>query len=152
MKTNYPFNRLSTVFLSLCCLIPAGGSASAADGGDAKARIKELQKQRLKALTTARDYLVGQFKADDLLTEVNSNGFIKQLFDANKMVLQARLDLSDTKADRIKALEESIKEFEPIVAAFEKHFKMQIVDSTVPYHLAQAQLLEMKIALEKAKQ
>jgi hypothetical protein len=141
-----------TVISSSFCLVLATAAASAADKADAKDKIKDLQKQRLKALTTARDYLVKQWKSDDLVTEVNTNGFLNQMLDTHKLVFQARLDLCDTTADRIKALEESIKDFEPVQAVFEKHFKAGIVDSTVPYHLGQAYLLELQIALEKAKQ
>jgi hypothetical protein len=115
-------------------------------------KIRELQKQRLEAATAARDYLVRQWKADDLLDSVNTPGFTGQLLESNKLVHHARLNLCDTKAERIKAIEDSIKEFEPIVALFEKHFKARIVDSTVPYRLAQAHLLDLQIALEKAKQ
>ena len=39
-----------------------------------------------------------------------------------------------------------------MLALFEKHFQAGIVDSVVPYRLAQAHLLRLKIALEKAKQ
>ena len=152
MNANRLLNSFAAFVLFCCCLTLAGRCQSADDKAGAKDRIKDLQKQRLKAVTIARDYLVKQLKADDLAVSVNSNGFIRQLLDTNKAVYQARLDLCDGKAERTKALDVSIKETEPIVALFEKHFKDEIVDSTVPYHLFQAQLLELKIALEKARQ
>ena len=151
MKANRLFSPLAAALFS-CCLALAGPRAIADDAADAKGRIRELQKQRLKAATTARDYLVKQFKDDDLATAVNTNGFINQMLEASRLVLQARLDLCDGKPDRIKAIEETIKEFEPIAALYEKHYKSGIVDATVPYQLAQAQLLEWKIVLEQTKQ
>jgi hypothetical protein len=39
---------------------------------------------------------------------------LRQLLDANQTVFQAHLDLCDAKSDRIKAIEQSIKETEPL--------------------------------------
>jgi hypothetical protein len=152
MNFNHLSISLNVIALLFCCLTLTGRCQSADDKADAKDRIKDLQKQRLKAVTTARDYLVKQLKADDLAESVNSNGFIQQLLDSNKTVFHARLDLCDSKAERTKAIEETIKETEPILEIFTKHLKKGIVDSPVPYHLFHAQVLELKNALEKARQ
>jgi|SRR5580700_921485 hypothetical protein len=141
----------SCTALVICCFAAVGGLGRADDQAASNAKIKELQKQRLQAATVARDDLFNQFRADDLLTEVNTNGFAHLLLDSNKLVLQARLDLCDTKEDRLRATEQSIKEFEPTVAIYQRHFQTGIVGSTAPYRMAQALLLEMQIAQEKAK-
>jgi hypothetical protein len=60
----------------------------------------------------------------------NTNGFTNQILDANKLVFHARLDLFDKKTERVKVVEDTIKEVEPIVALYEKHFKAGIVAST----------------------
>jgi hypothetical protein len=69
-----------------------------------------------------------------------------------QFVFQARLELCNTKAERIKAIEDTIKEFEPIVAKLEQYDKEGIVDSTPPFRLAQAFSFELQIALQKANQ
>jgi hypothetical protein len=151
MKTRF-LSGSSCAALAICCFAAAGGLAQADDRADAKSKINELQKQRLAAAVAARDDLFGQLRADDLLIEVTTCGFTQQLLDAHKLVFQARLDLCDAKADRIKAIENTIKEFQPTLTIFERHFQNSIVGSTAPYRLGQALLLEMKIAQEKAKQ
>jgi len=45
------------------------------------------------------------------------------MLEASKLVFQARLDLCDNKTERIKAIEQTIKEFEPVLAQFERHYK-----------------------------
>jgi len=78
--------------------------------------------------------------------------FILRLGEVKKLVLQARLDLAETKAERIKAIEETIKEIEPFVDAYEKRAKAGIGSGVADVPLAQVYLLELKIALEKTKQ
>jgi hypothetical protein len=149
MRSLHPF---SAIVLASSCVILAVGWARADDRADSNARIKALQQQRLQAAVAARDDLFRQLHADDLLIEVTTCGFTGQLLEAHKLVFHARLDLCDAKADRIKAIDQTIKEFQPTLAIFERHFQNSIVGSTAPYRLAQALLLEMQIAQEKAKQ
>jgi hypothetical protein len=68
------------------------------------------------------------------------------------LVFEARLDLAETKPECVKAIEETIKELEMIVEPFEKRMKAGALNATVNFYLAQVHLLELKIALEKAKQ
>ena len=151
MKTRLSRGASIGIILAVCCLLAIADSARADNPPDATARIKELQKQRVAAAVAGRDDLFNQLRADDLLTEVNTCGFTQQLLDSHKLVLQARLDLCDTKPERLKAIQQTIAEFKPTLAIFERHFQNQIVGSTAPFRLGQALLLDMQIAEEKAK-
>jgi hypothetical protein len=152
MKTNRLMNWFTGVVL-LSCWLGTIDRARADDKVDPKDKIKGLQKQRLESATKARDYLVKQFR-DGFVPAgaVDTLPFTLQLVEVNKLVADARLDLCETKPERIKALEDTIKEFEPILDQFAKRNRAGIANATLPFHLLQAQILELKIALEKTKQ
>ncbi len=139
------------IVLGICCFVQIASRAHADNQPASNARIKALQKQRLAVAIAARDDLFNQLRADDLRDDVNTPGFTQQLLEAHKLVFLARIDLSDSNADRAKAIEQSIDDFKPTLAIFERHFQNRIVGSTAPFRLAQALLLEMQIAAEKAK-
>jgi hypothetical protein len=143
-----------TMFLA-CGLALIGSPVVAGDKTEGKDKVKELQKKRLDAATLARDYLSRKWRNGSrdaaVADEVWTPGFNTQLLDAHRLVLQARLDLCTTRAQRIAAIEGSIKDFEPILKRYEDYYKTDIVDSTPPFRLGQALMLEMQIALEKAK-
>jgi hypothetical protein len=152
MKTNHPATWFTVLVLCSCWLALAGRGARADDKADGKAKIKALQKQRLEAATKARDFLFKELEQGYIPPGApDTSAFFTQLVILDRLVYEARLDLCETKADRIKAAEQSIKQFEPVVAQFEKRYKEGIGNATVTFHLAEVHLLEMKIALEKAK-
>lgn len=153
MKTNLPTNWFTAMVVFSCWLALAGCGTSADDKVDAKEKIKELQKQRLEAAKKARDYLLRAFQQGFLPPGIDDTGaFIFRLVEVNKLVFQARLDLCEKKSERIKVIEETIKEFEPLVAAQDKKAKAGQANATFNYHLLEVHLLELKIALAKAKQ
>ena len=143
-----------TMFL-VCALALLDSPVVAGDKTDATDKVKELQKKRLDAATLARDYLSKKWRDGSrdaaVAEEVWTPGFNTQLLDAHRLVLQARLDLCNTKAQRLAAIEASIKDFEPILTRYEQYYQTKIVDSTPPFRLGQALMLEMQIALESAK-
>jgi hypothetical protein len=142
----------TALVLCSCWLALAGRGVRGDDQGAAKAKIKQLQKQRLEAATKARDFLFDQLERGYIPSgAADTSAFFTQLVLLDKLVYEARLDLCETRAERIKATEQSIKQFEPIVAQFEKRYKEGIGNATVTFHLAEVHLLEIKIALEKAK-
>jgi hypothetical protein len=152
MRANRATICFTALVLCSCWLAVADRGARADDKADVKAKIKELQKQRLEAATKARDFLFNQLERGYIPSgAADTSVFFTQLVLLDKLVHEARLDLSETRAERIKATEQSIKQFEPIVAQFEKRYKEGIGNATVTFHLAEVHLLEMKIALEKAK-
>jgi len=157
MNSNLLMRPLAAMLLFSCCLAMTARNATAGDKVDAKDKIKQLQKKRLEAATIARDNIVKRWRAgsrgsSDVETAVWTPGFQTQMLDAHKLVFQARFELCNTKAERIKAIEDTIKEFEPILAKLEQYDKEGIVDSTPPFRLAQAFSFELQIALQKAKQ
>jgi hypothetical protein len=167
MKMNRPARWLTALVFCTCCLLlteavgsslfqlaPTGGGgarANADDKASGKDRIKELQKQRLEAAQKANDIMVSSFKAGFLPAGTDATTFFLRLAEVKKLVLQAQLDLAETNAERIKAIEDAIKETEPLVDASEKSAKAGIGSGMVQFQLAQAHLLELKIMLEKAK-
>jgi hypothetical protein len=142
------------IVVSSCCLVLTATVAAPADGPvDAKAKIKELQKQRSEVAQKARDLLVEQFKGGFLPSGFdNVDTFLLRLIDMHKLVLHARLDLAETKAERIQAIEETIKDVALLVKSLENKRNTGLASVPVNTYLAQAQLLELKIALERAKQ
>jgi len=137
--------------LCFCCLALVAAT-NADDKTSGKAKIKELQKQRLEAAKKANDIMVSNFKEGFLPAGADATTFVLRLGEVKKLLLQARLDLAETKAERLKAIEETIKEIEPLVDAYEKRAKAGIGGGGADVQLAQVYLLEMKIALEKTKQ
>ncbi len=83
-----------------------------------------------RAITSFKQYEKGYLPPG----AADVNGFLTQLLQANKLVFQARLDLSDGKPARLKAIEETIKEVDPIVAKLEKKYKSGTANTLVPYH------------------
>jgi cob(I)alamin adenosyltransferase len=151
MKTSRPASRFTAIVLCACSLFLASAT-NADDKATGKDRIKELQKQRLEAAKKANDIMVSNFKEGFLPVGADATTFVLRLGEVKKLLLQARLDLAETKAERIKAIEETIKEIEPLVDAYEKRAKAGVGGGGVDAQLAQVYLLEMKIALEKTKQ
>jgi hypothetical protein len=146
---------LTAVLLVASGLALTAGQTCAGGEPAPKDRIGQLQKKRLEALMSARDYLVKRFLAGSgglgVETAVWTPGYTTQLLDAHKLVFQARFDMAATDVQRRKAIEDSIKDFEPVLGRYEKLYKDDIVDATPFYGLAQAHGLELEIALEKAK-
>jgi hypothetical protein len=150
MKTSRPASWFSAMVLCSFCLLLVSAT-SADDKATGKDKIKELQKQRLEAARKANDILVNNFKDGFLPAGADTTSFLLRLAEVKKLVLQARLDLVETKAERVKVIEEAIKDIEPLVEAYEKRVKAGIASGAADAQLAQVYLLEMKIALEKAK-
>jgi cob(I)alamin adenosyltransferase len=135
------------VIALFACWLALAARGTSADKVDAKDKIKDLQKQRLDALMKARERLVKQLENGFLPGAADTAAFMTQLRDVTRLVCQARLDLCAGKQERIKVIEESIKEFAPTVEALEKRQKAGVGNATVDFHLAQASLLELKISL-----
>jgi len=149
---NRPTNWFAAIVLCSCWLALADRGSNADDKANATDRITELQKNRLAAAKKANDMMVSQLKEGFLPAGGDTISFILRLAEVKKLVLQARLELADTKQERIKVIEDAIKEFEPLVEAYEKRSKAGIGSGVVEFQLAQIHLLELKIAMERAKQ
>jgi hypothetical protein len=149
MQTNRAASWFTAIVLCSCCLVLANAT-NADDKAGAKDKIRELQKQRLEVAKKASEIMVAQLKAG--LMPAGMNTFLLRFVEVSNLLVQARLDLAETRAERIKAIEDAIKEFEPIVTPFEQMVKKEVGNAHANFYLAQAHLLELKIALEKAKQ
>jgi hypothetical protein len=152
MKTRRQTSWVTAVVLFSCWLSLADRAAGAGAKAGAQDKIKELQKQRLEAAKKARDYLAGVVQHGYMPKGVYTSTFVFRLVEVNRLVLQARLDLCEGRPERIKAVEETIKEFEPLVEKLQGLHKAGAAGSALYFHLAQAHLLELRIALEKARQ
>jgi hypothetical protein len=147
MKTNRPTNWWTVIVLFSCWLALADHGTSADDKVDAKGKIKKLQQERLKEANEARKYLFGQITSGSMPPGATSLTFYLQLAEVSRLAFQAELDLCETKRERRKAIEKTINEFKPIVDKIKRQSK-----SGVAFHLVRVHLLELEIALEKAKQ
>jgi hypothetical protein len=109
--------------------------------------------ERLEAATAVRDHYLRPWKNGTLPPGVgDANGLMNRVLEVNRLVSQARLDLCEGKQDRVRVLETAVKELQPVVEHCEKRYKVAAANSVVPYNLARLQVLELKIALEQAKQ
>jgi hypothetical protein len=153
MKTNRPTTWFTAILLFSCWLALDEPGVRAQDNVGAKDKIKALQKQRLEVAKKARDYLAKQFQSGIMPKGGfnDTNTFMLRLLELDKLVFQDRLDLCEGKAARIKVVQETIAEFEPVVKLFEQRYKAGTVDP-LTFDLAQLHLLGLKIALEKTKQ
>src|SRR5437016_550084 len=123
MKTNRTTSWFAAVVLCLFWVAVTDHESSAGEKPSAKDKIKTLQKQRLEAAIKARDYRFIMFQKGFLPEGMDAVASSQQLVDLNTLVFRARLDLCEKKAERISAIEDSIKVTEPIVLIFEKRFK-----------------------------
>jgi hypothetical protein len=152
MRTNRLTNWFAVIVLSACWHALADHGAIADDKVGAKGKIKKLKQQRLAAANQARAFLSDEMKAGYVPPAVNSLAFYLQVVEVDRLAFQARLDLCETKRQRIKAIKEAIEGFEPIVARIRQQSKSGVGTGKLAFHLVQVHLLELKIALEKAKQ
>jgi hypothetical protein len=152
MNIGFRVGWLSVLVFLATSLSLAEQQASAKPKADGKDKIKRWQKERLEAATAIRDNYLNQRRNGLLPPGSDTIGLINKLLEVNKLVFQARLELCEGKQDRIKVLEETLKEVEPIAELCEKRLKAGAANSLVPYNLARIHLLELKIALEKVKQ
>jgi hypothetical protein len=153
MTTNRIARRLAAVLVFFCWFVQADRGVAAEPKVDGKKKIRELQKQRLEAATRVRDFYLQRVNKGFLpVGAADTVDFYNRLFDGIRLVHHVQLDLCDDRAERIKVVEKTIKEVEPLVAAFEKRFKEGMPNASLPYHLAQVHFLELKIELEKARQ
>jgi hypothetical protein len=141
MKTNLSTNWFTVIVLFLCWLALADHGASGDDKVDANAKIKKLQQERLTAANEARAYLFNQISKGYIPPAGSSLTFYLQLAEVNKLAFQAQLDLCETKAERIKAIEKTIKGFTPIVEKIEKQFKKGAAGGKLAFNLVQVHLL-----------
>jgi outer membrane protein TolC len=133
--------------LSMVCLLSLllafCNSVIADDKAEPSDKIKELKEKRLAVLV----------KISDILEERQRNGIVLHFDAVHKAkvdVLAARLDLAETKEDRIKVCEEAVKEATEWEAILKQSVEGGFA-SPIDLLKAQAATLESRIALEKAK-
>jgi hypothetical protein len=122
----------------------AVGVALVEEGDGPKDKVKELQKKRVAKLT-------------ELHRLIQNEARIKlfdpfRLFEVTEMLYKARLELCETKQDRINVLEEFVKESSKAVELLRERAQQGLAGSEVGLLIAEASLLEAQVALEKAKQ
>jgi hypothetical protein len=127
---------LLSVLLTFGNPFPAVGKAEPSDS------IKELKEKRLALL-------VRIYKATEERSRIDVNLPSDEVHKTKIAVDAARLDLAETKEDRVKACEDIVRSAE----GWEKHVTDLVKNGHVsPTELlkAQANVLETRIALEKA--
>lgn len=117
-------------------VVPAYAQAESND------KIKELLQKRLVIATEIHTQQMKAFKGGQLE--------FKRVLEAQAVMLRAKFDLCETKAERIKAHEEMVKTAEESVKIMQKLHKAAQA-TQVGVLQAELHLLEAEIALEKAK-
>lgn len=128
--------------LSVVLLI--GSSAFSQDKTNSGDKIKELKKQRLALLVKIQKGTAEMHKQDPEETPFD------QVRKTTLDVFAARLDLAETKDDRIKICEEMVNE----AVEWEKSVKEQVKQgqaAALDAIKAEAHVVTTRIALEKAK-
>jgi hypothetical protein len=128
------------------CLLPLGNAVAGDKNG--KEKLKELQKQRLdsanKAFERLRDLFVsGSFGKEN----------VGKLIQASELALAARLDLCESKQERVNVYYVMTTELVPVIQIVEQQTKKSKAPETeFSLSLMQAHYLGLKVALEKEKQ
>lgn len=136
--------------LSLCLVVVATalflttGSATPISANQPKDNdpVKALQKERLVILQKIYDTSLQAFKGGQLPLD--------QVLSAQLALLNGKLDLCETKAERVKVHEEMVKVAEQMVEAVRKLVEARNA-TALDALKAEAQLLDARIGLEKAK-
>ncbi len=115
---------------------PAGGDKGPKD------KIKELQKKRLGLATEAYKLYLARFNA--------GVGLPVEVANAAKVLAQARLDVCETKEERIKACEQNLQDMEHLDKMVDQFAKAGTAPSA-DAALLRGYVVEAQIALEKAK-
>jgi dipeptidyl-peptidase-4 len=131
----------------------AAGVSPIAHGAGEKTKLKELQEQRLKAATKAFELIIQQpLQSGPSTNKGDASARVHLMLKASKLMLDARLDLCETKEERIQTYSDMIGKLEPLVEIAKKQFKAGTADSFYIFPLAKAYLLDIKVAMEKQKQ
>jgi len=133
---------LLTALAVLVVLSPSQELASAAPAPAKADKIKELQKEHLATVTRIYELTLERYKSGQASPD--------QLLQAQTAILSAKLELAETKQERIKAHEEMVT-----LAEQAQEYAQKLVDAgqgtTIDALKARAHLLRARIALEKAK-
>lgn len=104
--------------------------------------VKALLKERVVALARIHDLTLQGFKAGEISYD--------KVLAAQTALLNGKLDLCETNAERVKAHEDMVKLAEEMVAAVRKLVEVKNATS-LDLLKAEVQHLEARIGLEKAK-
>lgn len=139
--------------LSLCVLacmaagvltltLSQSGPRAAAQRPPENDAVKALLKERVVALAKIHDLTLQGFKGGQISYE--------KVLAAQTALLNGKLDLCETNAERVKAHEEMVKLAEEMVTAVRKLVEVKQA-TNIDLLKAEVQLLEAKIGLERAK-
>lgn len=118
------------------------GPSQAAQKPQENDAVKALLKERVAALAKIHDLTLAGFKGGQISYE--------KVLAAQSALLNGKLDLCETNAERVKAHEEMVKLAEEMVTAVRKLVEVKQA-TTIDLLKAEVQLLEAKIGLERAK-
>lgn len=135
----------ATTFVILATIVSGFGDLPQADAqkSEVSDKIKELLKERLVTVSEVHGLVLQGYK--------NGEVSVDQVVHAKAALLNAKLDLAETKGERIKIQEEMVtlaEEWEKIVeqlAAGQQATRIDVLK-------AKAHLLEARIGWERAKQ
>lgn len=139
----FAFTRSKTLvgfILAACLLVPILSGIGAPAPKDTE--IKKLQKERLATAVKTYEMAKASF-------ESGQSGY-GEVAGAHTALLNARLEVCDTKADRIQVRGEMVQTAKQMT----EHVKAQLDSGntgTIELLKAQAQLLDVQIGLEKEK-
>lgn len=143
-----PHTRLSLCVLACMAagalaltLVPAGPSPAAQRPPENDA-VKALLKERVVALAKIHALTLEGFKGGQISYE--------KVLAAQTALLNGKLDLCETPAERVKAHEEMVKLAEEMVTAVRKLVEVKQA-TNIDLLKAEVQLLEARIGLERAK-
>ena len=130
--------------IAITLTVISAGLLLAADNSqvDASKKIRELHKEHIAALQQAADLLTAEYN--------NDRRSYEELFQGRLLVLNAKLDASETGQERIKLHENIVEMMKEREALLVKSLKVEIVD-TLKVLNAKADRIKAEIGLEEAK-
>jgi outer membrane protein TolC len=134
---------LSVVCMTSLCLVSVCSRADEPKPTGESAKIKELQKERLAVLKEAARFAKERMR--------NGQGTADELREAERMLLDAELDLCNNDKERVEILERHLAQAQEIEKMMDQLAKAGLL-GTKSTLLAKADRLQVEIALARAKE
>ena len=128
--------------IAVVAALSGGSTTPAADEPKADAAVRALQKERLTLLETIHDQALRAYNGGETSFD--------RVLSAHLALLNGKLDLCETNAERVKVHEDMVKAAEEFQKTVAKLSEAKTV-SRIDVLRAEVQRLDARIGLEKAK-
>jgi outer membrane protein TolC len=143
MRKTPRFVRLAVFVGCFASLLFYPRLVASADKAEARSKIKSLLQERLAVLQRIQRIVVARYQHGAISADV--------LRDAGISVLKARLDLCETKEERVRVHEDMVTDAEAWDKLAQAEYKSGVHGTEIDALRARAYLLDCRIDLERAR-